>query len=115
MSEERDEPGTEGEDGDLRRRILQKLAKRIQNPRQLSGDAMELVGAVLETSDRAKTEAVRLIAREVRNYLEELRLKEGLQSLLAGHSLEVRVSLQLKPLPKGDAPGVPDEGDGSDG
>lgn len=103
MSEDRDDGGIDGEDEGVRRRILQKLAQRIQNPRQLSGDAMELMGAVIETSDRAKTEAMKLVAREVRNYLEELKLKEGLQALLTGHSLEVKMSLQLKPLASAEA------------
>jgi hypothetical protein len=80
------------------RRIFSRLAKRLQNPRELGGDAMDLMGAFLETSDRAKTEMVKMVAREVRNYLDELKLKEDMRSLLTGHSLEVKMSLSLKPL-----------------
>lgn len=39
-----------------------------------------------------------MVAREARHYLEELRLEEGIRSLVTGHSLEVHVSLSLKPL-----------------
>lgn len=80
------------------RRLFSRLAKRLQNPRELGGDAMDLMGAFLETSDRAKTEMVKMVAREVRNYLDELKLKEDMRNLLTGHSLEVKMSLSLKPL-----------------
>jgi hypothetical protein len=86
-------------------RVLSRLAKRLQNPRELGGDAMEMFGALVESSDRVKTEAVRMVAREVRNYLEELKLKEGLRDLVTGHSLEVHVSLSLKPLENAVASG----------
>lgn len=101
-------PPAEQEHGS--RRILSRLAKRLQNPRELGGDAMDLMGAFLETSDRAKTEMVKMVAREVRNYLDELKLKEDMRDLLTGHSLEVKMSLSLKPLAGAapDAPSTPD-------
>lgn len=86
------------------RRLFSRLAKRLQNPRELGGDAMDLMGAFLETSDRAKTEMVKMVAREVRNYLDELKLKEDMRSLLTGHSLEVKMSLSLKPLAEAVTP-----------
>lgn len=87
-----------------RKRLLQGLAKRLQDPRKLSGDAMDVLSSVLETSDRAKTEAVKLMAREVRGYLDALQLKEDLHWLLTNHSLEVKMSLSLKPLADATAP-----------
>lgn len=93
----------------FRGKLLQGLAKRLQDPRKLSGDAMELAAAVLETSDRAKNEMVRMVAREVRNYLEELKLKEDLTKLLTSHSLEVKMSLSLKPLAPSASPTEPPE------
>jgi hypothetical protein len=39
-----------------------------------------------------------MMAREVRNYLEELKLKEDLLRMMTKHSLEVNVSFSLKPL-----------------
>lgn len=108
MSDEAEDGG----EGKGKRNVLHRLAARLQNPRELGGDAMEIVGAMLESSDRVKTEAVRLIAREVRTYLDELKLKEDLRALLTGHSLEVKMSLSLKPL----APEAPsaDPKDGGD-
>lgn len=87
-----------------RRRLLQGLARRLQDPRKLSGDAMDVLSSVIETSDRAKTEAVKLLAREVRGYLEALQLKDDLHWLLTNHSLEVKMSLSLKPLAGAVAP-----------
>ena len=84
----------EGEGNEGNASVFSRFARRIQSGTGLSGDARELVGALLETSDRAKTEAMRLIAREVRSYLQEL----GVRELLTGHSLEVQLSLRLKPL-----------------
>ena len=68
-------------------------------------DARELLGAVLETGDKAKTEIVRMVAREVRAYLEALRLHEDLRNLLTNYSLEVHASFHLRPL--ADAPAAP--------
>lgn len=91
--------GPEGDvDASARKRLLSKLAQRLQNPRELQGDAMAVMGAVLESSDRVKTEAVKMVAREVRHYLEELKLKEDIRDLITSHSLEVQLSLSLKPL-----------------
>lgn len=73
-----------------------RLARRLMDRRELAEDTKDLLYAVLSTSDKAKTEAVRLTAREVRNYLSELKLKEDLLDLMTSHSLEISVS--LKPL-----------------
>lgn len=96
--------GVDDEEDRGRGNVLSRIARRLQNPRELSGDAKELLGALVETSDRAKTEMVKLVAREVRNYLDELKLREDLHALLTGHSLEVKMSLSLKPLAKGGEP-----------
>lgn len=76
---------------------LRNTAKRMMNEVPLR-EAKEVLGAVLDTSDRAKTEAVRMIGREVRTYLEGLGLKEDLNHLLTNYSLEVKASIHLKPL-----------------
>ena len=80
-------------------RVL-RFARKLMDRKELAEDTRELVSAVLSTSDKAKTEAVRLVAREVRNYLRELKLKETLVELATEHSLEI--SIHLKPLPKAD-------------
>jgi hypothetical protein len=83
-----------------RARVL-KFAKRLTNRRELAEDTRVLVSALLNTSDKAKTEAVKLMAREFRGYLRELRLKEDLLELMRSHSLEI--SIHLKPLPPGSS------------
>lgn len=76
-------------------------------------DVKELASAVLESSDRAKTEMVRMVAREVRTYLDELKLKDDIRSLLTKNSLEIRMSFHLKPLePEAAAEPRPKKEDG---
>ncbi len=75
---------------------LRKAARRLLDRKDLAGDTRELVSGLLDTGDRAKNEAVKLVAREVRSYLEALQLKEELVRIVRSHSLEI--SLRLKPL-----------------
>ena len=120
-SELRDAPDGADADADGRAagrggRVLSRLARRLQNPRELGGDAMDLMGSILESSDRVKTEAVRMVAREVRHYLEELKLKDGVRDLITGHSLEMHISLSLKPLEEAlaDEPQTEEAGEASE-
>jgi hypothetical protein len=85
------------EDETRKSKVL-RFARRLMDRKELAEDTRDLVYAVLNTSDKAKTEAVRLVAREVRSYLKELKLKEDLMKLATEHSLEI--SIHLKPLPK---------------
>ncbi len=86
-----------------------RMARRLMDRKELAEDTRDLVSALLSTSDRAKTEAVKMVAREVRAYLDELKLKEDMLEyleerklkediveLLSGYSLEMSIS--LKPL-----------------
>jgi len=84
-----------------------RFARRLLDRRDLAEDTKELLTAVLTTSDKAKTEAVRMVAREVRNYLSELRLKEDLMELARSHSLEIKLSMHLKPLAPPSPPSGP--------
>lgn len=90
-----------------------RLARRLMDRKELAEDTKDILYAVLSTSDKAKTEAVRLAAREVRSYLSELKLKEDLLDLATSHSLEISIS--LKPLAdkaRGTSPaGTPDGSD----
>jgi hypothetical protein len=94
-----EEPAEERSKLGLRRRLARLLERReiTEEGRVVLTDVL---GGMWEVSDRAKTEAVRLVAREVRNYLDELKVKEDLMELVRSHSLEVKLSLHLKPLPK---------------
>lgn len=78
---------------------LRGFARRIlrdEDDRRL--DARELVGAVLDTGDKAKTEVVRMVARELRGYVEALELHKDLRHMLTNYSLDVRMNVSLKPL-----------------
>jgi len=83
------------ESGGRRSRVL-RLARRLMDTREITTDTKEILGTVIGASDRAKTEAVRMAAREVRNYLDELKLKEDVLNLMTSYSLEISIS--LKPL-----------------
>lgn len=111
MAEDRsDDPGAPppGEGERVRTGFRRRLG-RLLNQRELAEDTREVFSGVLEMSDRAKTEAVRLVAREARNYLDELKIKEDLLDLITSHSLEVQLSVHLKPLADAvrDEPAVP--------
>ena len=77
---------------------LYRFARKLMDRRELAEDTKELMVAFLSTSDRAKTEMVKMAARAVRTYLEELKLKEDVLSLVRNHSLEVKASFSLKPI-----------------
>lgn len=90
--------GPEGdpEDDSGRRARVMRFAKRLMDRRELTTDTREILGSVLATSDKAKNEAVRMVAREVRSYLDALELKDDFKQLITSYSLEI--SLSLKPL-----------------
>lgn len=99
-AEDRDESADEG----VRSRF-RNLARRLMD-RPLAEDTKDVLYAVLNTSDKAKTEMVRMVAREVRHYLDELKLKDDLMELVRNHSLEISISLtpiadKLEPAPDG--------------
>lgn len=100
-------PGPDRADEPVRTGFRRRL-HRLLDRRDLAEDTREVLGGMLEMSDRAKTEAVRLIAREARNYLEELKIKEDLLELATSHSLEVNLSLHLKPIAGRASPSKPD-------
>lgn len=104
--EPQDTPLPEEEENHSR---MKRLSRLWHNRRDLADDTREVLSAVLETSDKAKTEMIRMVAREVRAYLGELKLKEDLLDLATSHSLEVHVSLNLKPLVDAPAPPADDE------
>lgn len=88
-----DEEGPPGRWGRLTRRLIDR-----------GEDARYLLGTVLDTSDKAKTEVVRMVAREVRHYLEALKLEEDIREFLTSHTLEVQASFSLKPIADKVAP-----------
>ena len=63
-----------------------------------SGNRWELLSSLLESGDRAKSNVIKLIGREIRQAIEALELHKDVLSLLQNHSLEIHASLHLKPL-----------------
>jgi len=96
-----DDPEPEETSDDTNKARVLRFARRLLDRKELAEDTKELVSAVLSSSDKAKNEAIRVIAREVRSYLKELKLHEMLSEIVKDHSLEI--SVKFKPLPKSDA------------
>ena len=124
---EREEEGAARAQGSPRGRpSLRGLARRVfgdgdeepgteegpdEEPREEARRTRELLGAALATGDKARMELVRLVAREVRSYLEALELHKDLHHLLTNYSLEVHASVSLKPLSTAPAPDAPADGE----
>jgi len=77
---------------------IRGVAKRLLDEPVSIDDAKELLGTVLDGSDRARSEIVRLVGKEVRTYLDGLGIQDDLKHLVENYSLEVKASLHLKPL-----------------
>jgi|GEM_PF-7019885 len=94
MSENEESTGRKG---------FRKFAKKILPDDGVSTsslDPKELLSSVLQLSDKARTEAVRLVAKEFRGYLEALEVKEDVHDFLTSYSVEVNASFRLKPVKK---------------
>ena len=87
---------------DFARRLLSDDDDKGISPR-------EVLGAVIDGGDKAKTELVRMVAREVRTYLEGLGLHEDVRHLMTNYSLDVNASFRLRPLSSDDEPIVTEE------
>ena len=68
----------------------------------------EVLQGAANLGARGKEELVTIAAKEVRGYLEKLRVGEELRSLLTEHSLEINASVRLKPVVEGETPGPDD-------
>ena len=112
MSDEQDDGRTSGESGAIRGvmgRLLSGAERELRSGERLDA-AKEAIGTVLETGDKAKTEVVRMVAREVRAYLDALEVKDDLKELLEDYELEVNATFKLKPLLKA----APEQSDGEE-
>lgn len=64
---------------------------------------LDVISGAARVGVLAKEEFLTLTAKEIRSYLEKLKVGEELRALLTEHSLEVKASIRLKPLlEKGD-------------
>lgn len=88
---------------------VERAPPEDEGPDGHRAEAWALLGALLETGDKVKVEIVRMLAREVRGYLEALELHKDLHHLMTNYSLEVHASLHLKPL-RDEPPAPPSVG-----
>ena len=87
------------EPGKGREPRLRDIARRLMGDDEDKGiSPREVLGAVIDSGDKAKTEVVRMVAREVRTYLEGLGLHNDLRHVMTNYSLDVNASFSLKPL-----------------
>jgi hypothetical protein len=80
------------------RRFGRKILGELDEGRPIRVEAREALGVLLDSGDRAKTDMVRAVAREVRNYIDELGLKQDVANLLTNYSFEVKASIHLRRL-----------------
>ena len=92
---------SEKESGRTKEPRLRDIARRLIGDDDDKGiSPREVLGAVIDSGDKAKTEVVRMVAREVRTYLQGLGLHEDLRHVMTNYSLDVHASFSLKPLEK---------------
>ena len=91
MSQDRNFEG--GRFRSFRKRILGE-----EEGRSLFGDAKDVMGGILNSSEKVRGELFRAIAREIRAYLEESGLKDDVHNLLTNYAAEVHLSVNLRKL-----------------
>ena len=102
--------------GDLASRLLRVGAEAVTQTTERLREAGEevrprdLVSGAVRMTAKGREELVGMVAREVRLYLEKLRVGEELRGLMTDHSLEINASVRLKPLTQDDSgdPGDPE-------
>lgn len=84
-------------------RLMGRLRRRLMGEREEGEEPVrdrDLLAGLLSTSEKARVEIVRMLAREMRLYFEALQLGDTLQDLVSSHSLELHLSVSLKPKDK---------------
>jgi hypothetical protein len=90
--------------GDLATRLLRVGAEAVNQTtgrlREAGEDVKprEILSGAVRMTAKGREEVVGLVAKEVRMYLEKLRVGEELRALMTDHSLEIQASVRLKPL-----------------
>ena len=80
---------------------IKGIARRIlgdsDEDKDLKGEAKEFFSSLLSTGDKAKTELLKALAREFRQYLTEMGIDRDVRQLLMNYSLDINASLSLRP------------------
>jgi len=90
--------------GDLATRLLRVGAEAVNQTtgrlREAGEDVKprEILSGAVRMTAKGREELVGMVAKEVRMYLEKLRVGEELRALMTDHSLEIQASVRLKPL-----------------
>jgi hypothetical protein len=90
--------------GDFASRLLRVGAEAVNQTtgrlREAGEDVKprEILSGAVRMTAKGREELVGLVAKEVRMYLEKLRVGEELRALMTDHSLEIQASVRLKPL-----------------
>ncbi len=84
-----------GRFGRLGRRLM---GEEGEGARPFRFEAKELFNSVLEGGEKARTEVVKIFAREARTYFEELGLKDDLRHLMTNYSFDIKASINLRKL-----------------
>ena len=107
-------PPRESPLGDLATRLVRVGADAVNQTtgrlREAGEDVKprEILSGAVRMTAKGREELVGLVAKEVRMYLEKLRVGEELRALMTDHSLEIQASVRLKPM--GDEPTKDEEG-----
>lgn len=103
--------------GRLLRDILRKTVSQSQDARQTTEDILkgvlgdvkiprEFSNILLQQADTVRSEIVRVIASEIRNFLEEANLGEELAKILTSISFEIRLEVRFIPNDQALKPNV---------
>ena len=79
---------------------IKGFAKKILGDVDEDGRAKDVVSSLFEMGDKARMETVRLLAKEVRGYVEAIELDKGLSELMTNYSLDITASFRLRPIKK---------------
>lgn len=83
---------------DLIRKALDNTVESVQTTQSASRDALQYL---LQQGDRGKKEVVRLVSKEVGDFLRGINLSSELIKVLTGVELEVRASVRFRPTAGG--------------
>ncbi|MCA9569776.1 MAG: hypothetical protein KC656_18155 [Myxococcales bacterium] len=89
---------------------LRRFARRILDRKELAEDTKDLLSGMLATSDKAKSDFIRMMGREVGHWLDGLNLKNDLLDVATNYKLEVHATFHLSPIAKAMAEAEGEEG-----
>ena len=80
------------------RGMVKRIVQDAPEAEKISTEAKEVLSSLWQIGDKARMEGLRLIAKEIRGYMEAMEIHKDIHNLLTNYSLEVTTSFRLKPL-----------------